>query len=342
MTENSNESNESNELDSLRDSTATAISAYDNLAIYNHYRTEIKDACNTTNYDVSIAHLEGTDFSCSDFCDADGCPSDDLLNNAKSGILTSLWNQISTASTAKGATTAAYINQKAASNILEAENQNTNNIINSLKKVEKDKLRMVQINDYYSKRYQAETNTIKKIIIILCVFLILTILAYKKIISVTIVSVLAGLLLFIALGIVITDHRDMDSRDKLIYDEYDWGSNIEVSDMSDASCTDSSNQFCYLSTDAAGLSGEWVDCSHSGSSIITNTVDCTSTSVDGSENECSPPFTKLDADGNLVEDCESPVVDSFTIIGKDLNALPINTDFKKHSFPLKELNDSFT
>ena len=49
-----------------------------------------------------------------------------------------------------------------------------------------------------------------------------------------------------------------------------------------------------------------------------------------------------DASGNLVEDCESPVVDSFTIIGKDLNALPIKTDFKEHFYPLKELNDSFT
>tara|TARA_B100000927_G_scaffold284860_1_gene274272 strand:+ start:507 stop:1514 length:1008 start_codon:yes stop_codon:yes gene_type:complete len=332
---------DSKELERLRDSTATTISAYDNLAIYNANTADIKGACNADNYDVSIARLEGTDFSCSYFCDASGCPSYDLLNNAKGGILTSLWNQISTASTAKGATTAAYINQKAASNILEAENQNTNNIINSLKKVEKDKLRMVQINDYYSKRYQAETKTIKKVIIILCVFLILTILAYKKIISVTIVSILAGLLLFIALGIVISDHRDMDSRDKLIYDEYDWGSNIEVSDMSDASCADSSNQFCYLSTGAADLSGKWVDCSHSGSSIITNTNDCNE-ATDSSENVCEPPFTKLDADGNLVEDCESPIVDNFTVIGRDLDPLPIKTDFKEHFYPLKELNDSFT
>ena len=333
---------DSKELERLRDSTATTISAYDNLAIYNANTADIKGACESDlGGEVNLPDESDTAFSCSDFCDADGCPSYDLLNNAKGGILTSLWNQISTASTAKGATTAAYINQKAASNILEAENQNTNNIINSLKKVEKDKLRMVQINDYYSKRYQAETKTIKKVIIILCVFLILTILAYKKIISVTIVSILAGLLLFIALGIVISDHRDMDSRDKLIYDEYDWGSNIEVSDMSDASCADSSNQFCYLSTGAADLSGKWVDCSHSGSSIITNTNDCNE-ATDSSENVCEPPFTKLDADGNLVEDCESPIVDNFTVIGRDLDPLPIKTDFKEHFYPLKELNDSFT
>ena len=72
-------------------------------------------------------------------------------------------------------------NNSTETDIFNQENKNLVRVTEALEDIEANKLRMVQINDYYSKRYDAETNMVKKIIIILVVFFLLSMLSYKKI-----------------------------------------------------------------------------------------------------------------------------------------------------------------
>ena len=106
-------------------------------------------------------------------------------------------------------------------------NDNTGNVIKSLEDVEQNKLRLVQINDYYSKRYDAETKIVKKVIIVLVAFLILSILSYKKLMPPVIAAIFCGFLLFISFFIIYAGHTDIESRDKLVFDEYDWGTDVK-------------------------------------------------------------------------------------------------------------------
>ena len=85
-----------------------------------------------------------------------------------------------------------------------------------------DKLRLVEINTYYGKQYDAHKQ-IMKIVVIICIpVLILTILASKEIIPSRLNVLLSGIIIIIGAFIIGAKVIDLSNRDNMNYDEYNW------------------------------------------------------------------------------------------------------------------------
>jgi hypothetical protein len=248
------------------------------IAMVDQYdeNNDILDACSVPNTSTYTDPTDDVEYTC----------DNDNINNLRdtnNQLFNNIYTNFQILSDANAKSTIAYINQSAASDIFAEMNTNTVNVVDSLEKVEKNKLRMVQINDYYSKRYDAETAIVKKVIIVLVVFLLISILSYKKLIPTKIAAVICGILLFVTAFIIYMGHTDIESRDKLYFDEFDWGSNTPG--IAEAkNCTDSA-PYCYVST-SSDKSGKPVHCTTAtDGSIATSTAACDALS-NATETEC--------------------------------------------------------
>lgn len=114
--------------------------------------------------------------------------------------------------------------------VVEGELNNAKKQMKLLKKERYDKLRMVEINSYYSDRYQAHTN-LMKIVIFTCVpVLIVAILNNKGFIPSEISSIVIGII--VAVGIIYLAYclYDIYSRDNMNFNEYSYKTPANKSD----------------------------------------------------------------------------------------------------------------
>jgi len=106
--------------------------------------------------------------------------------------------------------------------VIEGELNNSKNQMNALKQEKINKLRMVEINTYYGKRYESHTD-LMKIIIIACVpILLITILSKKSIIPRNIANILSAVVIVIFIIVMWNRMRDILFRDNMDYDQYDF------------------------------------------------------------------------------------------------------------------------
>jgi hypothetical protein len=131
---------------------------------------------------------------------------------------------------------------KAAIDILENELNNAKIKMNLIKDEKYNKLRLVEINTYYGKRYNAHAS-IMKIIVLTCIpIILLSILYNKQILSPTIYSVLSALSFIIGSVFLIIKLIDISNRDTMNWDEYNWYFNKnDAPDQDSASSSSSSN-----------------------------------------------------------------------------------------------------
>jgi len=106
--------------------------------------------------------------------------------------------------------------------VIEGELNNSKHQMNALKQEKINKLRMVEINTYYGKRYESHTD-LMKIIIITCVpILLITILSKKNIIPQNIVNIILAVIVVIFIVIIWNRTRDILFRDNMDYDQYEF------------------------------------------------------------------------------------------------------------------------
>jgi hypothetical protein len=112
--------------------------------------------------------------------------------------------------------------QMYAINIVENELNESKNRLNELINQKNDKLRLVQINTYYGKKYGAYTR-IMKIIVYACIpLIILGILGNNGLIPSNLNALIMGIIIVIVLFMVGGQMVDLSKRDNMIFDEYDW------------------------------------------------------------------------------------------------------------------------
>jgi hypothetical protein len=85
-----------------------------------------------------------------------------------------------------------------------------------------NKLRLVEINTYYGKRYSAHTQLMKTIVLTCIPLIILAILANKGIVPSNIYRLLAALTIIIGIIILGKQLIDISNRDNMNWDEYNW------------------------------------------------------------------------------------------------------------------------
>ena len=106
--------------------------------------------------------------------------------------------------------------------IIENELNESKKKLNLIQDQKYNKLRLVEINTYYGKRYNAHSGLMKTIIIICIPIIILTILANKEILPPKLYAVLMGIILIFGIISIGTQLIDIGSRDNMNWDEYYW------------------------------------------------------------------------------------------------------------------------
>jgi len=106
--------------------------------------------------------------------------------------------------------------------IIENELNEAKKKLNLIQEEKYNKLRTVEINTYYGKRYGAHTQ-IMKIIVIICIpLIILALLAHRGILPPKFYMLLASIVLIVGIIILCRQLIDLSNRDNMNWDEYNW------------------------------------------------------------------------------------------------------------------------
>jgi len=133
------------------------------------------------------------------------------------------------------------VNQLQVAGVMEEQLNNTKKNINLLKSDNHNKLRMVEINTYYSKNFKASIKLMKLIIVVCVILLILAILGKKDYIGVNIVRGASSLVLLIGTIMILASIYDIYRRDNMVFDEYDFSS-VDVEKMIEDNKNSEGNQ----------------------------------------------------------------------------------------------------
>lgn len=94
--------------------------------------------------------------------------------------------------------------------------------LNKIEDINANKMRLVQINTYYGKKYDAYSNILKNIILISFIILIISILKKFNILPENIYYFLIIVILIISIIILSYKFYDISLRDNMNFDEYSW------------------------------------------------------------------------------------------------------------------------
>lgn len=115
--------------------------------------------------------------------------------------------------------------QKMAIDIVENELNDSKRRLQLLEEEKYNKLRLVEINTYYGKQYDAHTS-IMKVVVIMCIpLLFFGVLAKIGILPGSIAAFLTAIVIMIGLIVIGKKMLDLTNRDNMNFDEYDWNFN---------------------------------------------------------------------------------------------------------------------
>lgn len=104
--------------------------------------------------------------------------------------------------------------------VMENQLNNMKGIMNEVQDIKNNKLRMVEINTYYGKRYQAHTDLMKLIIKICIALFILIVINKRQLLPSSIVNPLMLIVVGLGLFFIIRQVWDLSIRDNMNYDRY--------------------------------------------------------------------------------------------------------------------------
>jgi hypothetical protein len=198
------------------------------------------------------------------------------------------------------------VDEYAVVKVIENEMNSSKKNLNALKNNRYDSLRMVEINTYYGKRYEAYAYLMRTVVFICIPLLILAILIKKGLLSENIGGILISMVVAIGSIIVFYKIYDISIRDNMNYDEFDWSFNPESVDVTDAntnsddqpqdpSNNSSSNSYVF------GCVGE--TCCADGTKFDTDKKKC----VEGFENAIftGNSFSRSDAEINIFSNSDN-------------------------------------
>ena len=134
------------------------------------------------------------------------------------------------ASTAKSLEEQSY-----ATTIVSTELGNNTIKLGDIEQEHANKLRLIQINDYYSEQYLDRTNIMKSIILVCILLIILTVLKNKGILNKSIFTILIIIIIVIGGIYLFKLFLKAFSHNNMQYQQYDWNFNINAAPPVDTS-----------------------------------------------------------------------------------------------------------
>lgn len=174
---------------------------------------EIRDAINTINTRLAESTILPTE-------------SANLLT-ARSALVTVLAYTYGTVKEAGKVfdSEALYAAQRTAMEFIQREKERAKNNATALKEDNSNKRRMAQVNTYYTRNYEANTEVMKNIIFVSVALIILAILRNKELIPSSISTL--GVIFFLTMGGIVIGSQvfDIIRRNDHDFDKYDWNFN---------------------------------------------------------------------------------------------------------------------
>jgi len=163
----------------------------------------------------------------------------------------------------------------AAIDVLENELNQSKIRMNLIEEEKNNKLRLVEINTYYGKRYNAHSKLMKTIVITCIPIIILAVLANMGILPSNLYGFLTGIVIIIGIVLIALQLIDISNRDNMNWDEYNWffDKSKAPSDTSDGTSS-SSDPWGSLSVTCIGSS-----CCYEGSTYDANKNMCVPNSI---------------------------------------------------------------
>jgi hypothetical protein len=144
------------------------------------------------------------------------------LENIKSALLNQLNPLYTSFQTNVAVSNDTLSKQILALGIINAETLNSDRQFGLLTEETRDKTRLVEINTYYGKQYNAHKQIMKTIVLICIPVIILTILGNKGLLPNTFVVLFISFIIIFGIFSIGYQIIDLTNRDKMNYDEYNW------------------------------------------------------------------------------------------------------------------------
>ena len=146
---------------------------------------------------------------------------------------------------------ALYEAQRTAIQFIKTEKERAASNANSLKEDNSNKRRMAQINTYYTKNYEANTEVMKNIIYVSVALIVLAVLRNKDLIPTSISTL--GVIFVLTLGGIVVGKQvfDIIRRNDHDFDKYDWNFNEE--EMNDKQLLQQNSETSNLSDMGIGM-----------------------------------------------------------------------------------------
>lgn len=139
----------------------------------------------------------------------------EALFNSVTGMMSILQNGVSESSVS-------LVGQLTLLRVIEDQLNTVKARMSSLKNRNDTKMRLVQINTYYGKRYEYQTVLMKKIIVVCIPLIILFILKKKSLIPELIANYLLGITIAVGSVYILRDIWEIHTRSNMNFDEYNW------------------------------------------------------------------------------------------------------------------------
>jgi hypothetical protein len=149
------------------------------------------------------------------------------ISTMRSNLYTTLSEVNSFYQNALTSSTGTLIQQTAAINIVETELNRSKKRLEELQAQKNNKIRLVEINQYYGDKYSEHSTLMKIIIFTLIPIIILTILYNNGLLPSTLYYILFIIVGFVGAIYGWSTYSSMISRDNMRYDEYNWPFNID-------------------------------------------------------------------------------------------------------------------
>lgn len=155
------------------------------------------------------------------------------LQQLKSTLYSNVSNNYANTQSNVATSRNSLVNEMTINGIVEHELKNVEGNLNDLQKQRYGKIRMAEINNYYSDKYNTQTLVMKTIVYSCIPILILALLMKKGILPSNIALLLIAIILGLAIVIVLLQLFDIASRDNMNFSEYNFPFDPNSVDSSD-------------------------------------------------------------------------------------------------------------
>jgi len=148
-----------------------------------------------------------------------------LLQHLRGGLVSFLPTLVQNTASTVASSRAALANQMTVAEIMNQQVEQAKIGLGKVAGTQENKMRMVEVNTYYSDRYQAQAGLMRLIIIICVAFLLIVILMKKNLIPQSVATILLVGVVLIGGFLAALRHYNISSRSNMVFDEFDWNAN---------------------------------------------------------------------------------------------------------------------